>query len=96
MKAQKEQLKDYIVDLVKRSTSKDRPYFFIKWSGLPDFAKTYGFNIIDLVDELVAEGRLKKALIKGRLAIYLPEFQISKKVKQLQEDFERFLKQANK
>ena len=91
----KEQLKAYIVELVKRSTTSDKPYYFIKWSGLPDLVKSYGYDILKLIDELVVEGKLKKALIKGRLAVYLPNVNVNQKTKQLKKDFENFLKQLN-
>jgi hypothetical protein len=92
MKSIKEALKNYVVELVKKNTSDDKPYFFIKWSGLPELAKQYGLDILDIIDELANEGRLKKALIKKKLAIYLPNRTISQKAKILKNDFERYLK----
>ena len=92
VKTIKEDLKDYIVELVKKNVSIDRPYFFIRWSGLSELAKQYGLDILELIDELHNEKRIRKVLIKNRLAITLPEYTVSKKVKQLLNDFEQFRK----
>ena len=92
----KEALKAYILEVVKKNTSNEKPFFFIRWSGLADLAKVYHYDVLNLIDELVAEGKLKKALIKGKLAVYLPNVNVNFKAKKLRQDFESFLKQFNK
>jgi hypothetical protein len=47
---------------------------------------------LELIDELCKEKRLKKAIIKGRLALTLPDLAISKKTKSIINEFEEFLK----
>ena len=88
----REDIKNFIVKKVKESISPDRPYFFVRWSGLFELCKSYGLDLLELVDELVSENRLKKALIKKKLAIYLPQYTPSKKLKQMKNEFEEFLK----
>jgi hypothetical protein len=91
-RALKEKLKLYILEKVKQSTSDDRPYFFVKWSGLFELCKIYGQDLLVLIDEMVAEGNLKKALIKGKLALYLPSVTVNTKAKKIKDEFENFLK----
>ena len=88
----RENIKNFIVKKVKEETNPDRPYFFVRWSGLFELCKSYGLDLLELIDELVSENRLKKALIKKKLAIYLPQYTPSKKLKQIKNEFEEFLK----
>ena len=89
-------LKQYIIELLKQKTNKNNPFFFLKWSGLNELTKSYGIDLIELIDEMVKEGLIGKALIRKKLAIYLPENKpyISKKFKELKEEFEEFLKKC--
>jgi hypothetical protein len=88
----KEVMKDYIVEKVKQSTSIDRPYMFVRWSGLAELCRMYNLDLLQLIDELAEEKRIKKAVIKGRLALSLPDLAVSKKVKSLLQEFQEFLK----
>ena len=94
MKDLKQALKEYIMQIVRQNTSPGNPYYFPKWKGLVELCKLYGFNFVELVDELVSEKRLGKAIIKGRLALFLPEYRTygNKKVLALKQEFESFLK----
>ena len=76
MKDLKQGLKEYILEVVRQNTSFENPYYFPKWKGLSELCRAYGFDFIKLVDELVSEGRLGKALIKKRLGLFLPEYKI--------------------
>jgi len=87
----KEGLKNYIIELVKTKTNEKNPWFFIRWSGLSELCQIYGYDVIDLIDELASEKKIKKALIKGKLAISLPTY-ANKKVRSLKQEFEEFLK----
>ena len=88
----KEKFKNYILKKVYENTTSEKPYFFIKWSGLYELARHYQLDLLQIIDELVSENRLKKALIKKKLAIYLPQYTPSKKLKQMKNEFEEFLK----
>ena len=94
----KEALKQYIIELVRQKTNETNPYFFLKWTGLNELTKVYGFDLINLIDEMVEEKLIRKALIRGKLAIYLPENApyINKKLQTLKNDFEKFLRKIEK
>ena len=87
----KEQLKQFILEKVKENVSADKPYFFVKWSGLYELCRLYQVDLVKIIDELCKEGRLKKALIKGKLAITLPSMVINKKTSKLLKDFQKFI-----
>jgi len=89
----KEDLKRFIIEKVKSSVSEDRPFFFVRWSGLYELCKNYQVDLLELIDELCTEGKLKKALINKRLALTLPELNISKKAKSIIKEFEKFRSQ---
>jgi len=89
----REDLKNFIVKKVKENVSEDRPFFFVKWSGLYELCKSYQVDLLELIDELCAEGKLKKALINKKLALTLPELNISKKAKSIIKEFEKFRSQ---
>jgi hypothetical protein len=90
----RENLKSFILQKVRESTNKDKIYFFVKWSGLFELCRSYNENLLQLIDEMVEQGFLKKALIKGKLALYLPEYSemVNKKTRTLKSEFENFLK----
>ena len=91
----KDALKNFIVEKVSKETSlPDKPYFFVRWSGLYELCKEYHLDLLELIDELVSEGKLKKALIKGKLALYLPSVTVNTKAKKMKNEFENFLKQS--
>jgi len=94
----KEALKQYIIELVKQKTNKANPFFFLKWTGLSELTKLYGVDLLELIDEMVEEKLIRKALIKGKLAVYLPENApyINKKLQVLKNDFENFLRKFEK
>jgi hypothetical protein len=100
MKDIKKGLKQFIVEKVKESTSEERPFFIVKWSGLYELTKSYGIDLLKLIDEMEQEGLIKKALLptkKGKnkiLAICLPERAKigSKKAKMIMNEFQEFLK----
>jgi hypothetical protein len=100
MKQVKEMLKAYILEKVKKETTDSKPYFILKWSGLAELCKAYGEDLLKIIDEMEAQGLIKKALIptkdrqKKLLAIYLPNRIISNKAKNLIQDFENFMKKA--
>jgi len=87
----REDLKNFIVEKVKQSVTIDRPYMFIKWSGLYELCRMYNVDLLELIDELCKEKRLKKALIKNKLALTLPDMSISQKTRQLLEEFQSYL-----
>jgi hypothetical protein len=91
MRSIREDLKDFIVEKVKSSVSPDRPYMFVRWSGLYELCKAYHLDLLELVDELCREKRLRKALIKGKLALTLPNMAISKKAREIVEEFQKFI-----
>jgi len=88
----REDLKNFIIEKVKSSISKDKPYYFVKWSGLFELCKAYNLDLLEIIDELVEEKRLKKAIIKNKLALTTPDMAISKKAKTIIEEFNQFLK----
>jgi len=97
----KEQLMEFILQKVKQETSKDKPYFILKWSGLAELCKAYGQDLLEIVDTMVERGLVKKALLPSKkdkkkklLAIYLPNMITSDKTKKILNEFESFIKQA--
>jgi len=88
----REELKEFIIMKVKEATNENQPYFFVRGSGIPDLCKSYGYDALELIDELVSEKRLKKGLVKGRLVIYLYKPINKKRLQQMQAEFEQFLK----
>ena len=93
----KERLKAYILEKVKKETTVNKPYYIIRWSGLAELAQYYGCDLLQIIDEMVDAGLIKKALIPtktGRklLAICLPERATSKKARNIIQDFETFMK----
>ena len=88
----REAMKQFIIEKVKESVSLDKPYFFLKWSGLTELCRQYNLDLLELVDELHAEKKIKKVLIKKRLALTLPELAISDKTKKLMQEFQEFTK----
>ena len=91
MKSIREDLKNFIVEKVKQEVNTDRPYYFVRWSGLYELCGAYSLDLLELIDELVKEKRLKKALIKGKLAVTLPNIPLGKQNK-LMKEFQEFLK----
>jgi hypothetical protein len=99
MNKNKELLKKFIIEKVAKETSEQRPYYLVRWSGLFELAKSQGFDLLKIIDELVEENKLRKALIPSKknkkeklLALYLPNRIISKKQKQIISEFEEFIK----
>jgi hypothetical protein len=88
----KRQLKAFILEKVKASVTPEKPYFFVRWSGLYELCKYYNIDLIELIDEMHNQGLIKKALIKKKLAITLPDIEISQKVNKILKEFEEFLK----
>jgi hypothetical protein len=86
----REDLKRFIIEKVKNSVSKDKPYMFVRWSGLYELCKAYHLDLLELIDELCKENRLKKAIIKGKLALTLPNMIISKKAQSILKEFQEF------
>jgi hypothetical protein len=91
----KEKLIKFILKKVEENTTENRPYYILKWSGLSELCRTYGYDLLKLVDLMVERGLIKKALIptksgKKILAIALPHRIKSKKTKNLIEEFENF------
>ena len=87
----REDIKNFIVKKVKESVSPERPYFFVRWSGLFELCKSYGLDLLELVDELCSENRLKKALIRKKLALTLPDMITTQKTKALLKEFKEFI-----
>ena len=93
----KQQLKQFIIKKVRENTTEEKPFFFLKWSGLYELCKHYNVDLIKLVDEMAEEGLIRKALIKGKLAIALPDKSIfSKKSKAILKEFKEFKEHLNK
>jgi UDP-galactopyranose mutase len=98
----KELLKKFILHKVEVSTNEDKPYFIVRWSGLNELAKSLGYDLIEVIDEMVDDKLIKKALIdtkKGKaLAIYLPKYQtiVSRKAKEILKEFKEFITQEKK
>ena len=94
----REELKKFILEKVKANTNPNKPYFVIRWTGLAELCQAYGYNVVELIDELVKDKKLKKALLQGKktkmLAVYLPEYSVyvSKKTQNIMSEFEKFLK----
>ena len=91
MKDLKEALKEFIIEKVKQTIRPDRPFMFVKWSGLHEICKYHGFDLLELIDELCQEKRLKKAIIRNKLAITLPNMITSKKASELMKEFQKFI-----
>jgi len=89
----KDQVKKFIVKKVKDNVSPDRPYFFIRWSGLYELCKSYNLDLLKLIDEMHEEGLLRKVLIRGKLALTTPELArtANKKTKAILEEFKQFI-----
>ena len=94
----KQQLMEFILHKVKQETSKDSPYFILKWSGLAELCKVHGYDLLEIVDTMVELGLVKKALLPSKkdrkkklLAIYLPNMVITEKTKKLLREFESFI-----
>ena len=97
----KAKLEKFILEKVKQGTTVDKPYFILKYSGMHELCKSYGFDLLEIIDDMHSKGLIRKALIptkrkdeKGKpikiLAIALPENLLSKKAKNLIEEFENF------
>jgi len=87
----KEALKQFIYEKVKNSTSPDKPFFFVRGTGLQELCKSYNIDLLQLIDEMVKEKWLNKALINGRLALYIHKPINKKKLEQIRAEFEKFL-----
>jgi len=88
----KEALKKFIYEKVKQATTPERPYYFIRGTGLRELCQSYGIDILELIDEMTKEGLVKKALINNKLAIYIYRPINRKKLETIQKEFEQFLK----
>jgi hypothetical protein len=77
--------------VLKKETSPDRPFYFIKWSGLFELCQRYEINLLKLIDEMVSKDMIGKALIKKKLAIYLSEYKPYVQKKKIFKEFEEFL-----
>ena len=88
----KEQIKEFIVKKVRENVSEQRPFFFVRWSGLFELCQNYNLDLLKLIDELHSEGRIRKALIKGKLALTTVELakKANKKAKNILEEFAQF------
>ncbi len=87
----KEKIKDFIVEKVSRETSVNRPYFFIRGSGLRELCQRYNLDLLKIVDELHKERRLRKGLINGRLVIYIHQPVDKRRLAKIESEFESFL-----
>lgn len=87
----KEQIKEFILAKVKKETSKDRPYYFIRGTGLSELCEKYGLNVLEIIDELYKEGKVKKALIHGKLAIFIHKPIDKKKLANIEKEFQEFI-----
>jgi hypothetical protein len=87
----KEKLIAFILEKLKKETSSNKPFYFIRWSGLYELCKQNGFDLLELVDEMVDKGLIGKALIKKKLAIYLSEYKPYVQRKKIFKEFEEFL-----
>ncbi len=87
----KEKIKSFILEKVRNSTTPDRPYYFVAGSGLKELADSYGYNILELIDELVKEKRLYRGLINRKLVIYIHRPLNRKRLEEIQDEFEKFL-----
>jgi hypothetical protein len=90
----KNQLKAFILEKVKASITPEKPFYFLRWTGLYELCKAHGIDLVKLIDEMHKEGLIKKALIKGKLAITLPDIETSKKTNKIFKEFEEFVKRA--
>ena len=91
----KEKFMQFVLQKVKENTSNSKPYYFPKWSGLPEMARELGLDFLEIVDEMHERKMIRKAIFKTRsgkriLALSLPNLTISKKVRALLEEFENF------
>jgi hypothetical protein len=89
----REKLVAFILEKVRKETTPDKPYYFIRWSGLFELCKNYGIDLLNLIDYMVDKKLIGKALIKRRLAIYLLDNKpyIQNKTKTIFKEFEEFL-----
>ena len=97
----KERLIKFILKKVAENTTIDRPYYVIKWSGLTELARSQGYDILEIIDEMHQQGLIRKGLIPTKkkdkegktiklLAIALPDRLLSRKAKEMLEEFENF------
>ena len=101
MKEQKELLMEFIIHKVKEATTLEKPYYFVKWSGLFELARSMGYDLLEIIDNMVDRGLLKKALIKTKkggkkvLAIYLPQYDPAVSKSKLLKEFQEFIEKKN-
>jgi hypothetical protein len=97
----KERLIKFILKKVKENTSLDKPYYILKWSGLFELCKSQGFDLLNIIDDMASQGLIKKALLPTKkkdkqgkpiklLAIALPDMIVSKKAKNILDEFNSF------
>ena len=97
MKDVREKLMRFILKKVREETTIDRPYYIIKWSGLFELCKAHNQDLLEIIDQMVEKGLLKKALIPSKknkkvklLAVALPDRVLTSKAKNLLKEFEAF------
>ena len=97
MKDVREKLMRFILKKVREETTIDRPYYIIKWSGLFELCKVHNQDLLEIIDQMVEKGLLKKALIPSKknkkvklLAVALPDRVLTSKAKNLLKEFEAF------
>ncbi len=88
----KTKLMKFILQKVREKTSPDRPYFFIKGSGLKELVEAHGLDLLKLVDEMAKLKMLRKGLVRGRLVLYVHQPVNRKRLQKLEEEFESFCK----
>jgi hypothetical protein len=87
----KEALKQFIYEKVKNSTTQEKPYFFVRGSGLQELCRIYNVNLLELIDEMVNEKLLCKGLVNKKLVLYIHKPINKKRLEAIREEFERFL-----
>ncbi len=86
-----EKLKQFIYQLVKENTSPEKPYFYIRGSGLSELCQKYQQNLLNLIDQMVKEKIVKKGLVNNRLVLYIYQPINKRRLEQIDKQFREFL-----
>ncbi len=87
----KAKLMAFIVEKVRTTTSPDRPYFYVRGSGIKELVESYNLDLLKLIDEMVKKRMIKKGLVRKRLVLYIYQPVNKKRLESVKQEFEKFL-----
>ena len=88
----REKIKEFIIEKVRKNTNEDRPFFFVRGSGLHELCKAYSLDLLEIIDELAKEKKIYKGLVNGKLVLYLHRPLNKKRLYNIKQEFEEFIK----